>query len=121
MIKAAMWTVTIAVMGLVVATLIAGVVRPGPVVFAALLALSVALVAMLLRLVVELSPRVGAAGGALSAALCAAVLLLMAWAAPLAPGATRPKIGPREALAFAALMLVCGAAGWAGSLRRKRA
>ena len=119
MIRNAMWALTIAVIALVVATLIAGVVRPGPLVFAALLAVSVAVVCALLTLVVELAPRIGAVGGLLAAVLCSAIFALMVWAAPLAPGATRPALRGQDVLAFVALTAACTAAGYFGSRRRR--
>ena len=119
MVKAAMWAVTIAVIALVIATLVAGVVRPGPVVFAALLTASVALVCMLLTFVVEITPRTGALGGLLSAALCSTVFALMVYAAPLAPGAARPSLRAQDVVVFVVLTAACTAAGWLGTRRRK--
>jgi hypothetical protein len=117
MIKTAMWAVTIGVISLVLAAMAASVLRPGDVVFAVLLMISVAVVCALLALVVEITPRVGAAGGMLSAVLCATVFALMVAMAPLAPGATRPGLRWQEAVAFVVLMTACAAAGWFGTQR----
>src|SRR5512135_1094969 len=117
MIKAAMWAVTIAVISLVAATLLAGVLRPGNLVFAALLAVSAALVCMLLTLIVEITPRTGAAGGLLTAVLYVALLAVTLWMAPLAPGAERPRVRLQDVAAVAGLAVACGAAGWLGTTR----
>lgn len=121
MMKAAMWAVTIGVTSLVVASLLASALRPGAALFAAMLAVSVGVVCALLTLLVELTPRTGAAGGVVGAAICGIAFALMVWSAPLAPGASRPGLRWQEALGFAALVIACGAAGFVGTRRRKKA
>jgi hypothetical protein len=116
-LRAAMWSLAIGVMAVVLAALLFRLVPLPGAAFAALLALCAGLVSLAVGLVAEAPTGVGLAGGIFGAALVAAVLWLTIALAPLAPGAHRPGFSDLlwlPLLALLATIALCGAAGFLG-------
>ena len=112
-----LWAVAIGVLGVALASGLSRLVNaPGPV-FVLLLIWCVGLVAGLVALAADISPGTGAAGGLVGALLIAAILALVIAVAPLAPGATRPRLGDllwTPLLALVVVLALCALSGWSG-------
>src|SRR5438067_819836 len=116
-LRAAMWSIAIGVLAVMLAAMLFRVLPAGGAVFVALLVACVALLSLLLALLVEVSPVVGAGGGAFGAILVAAVLGITIALAPLGLGAQRPQLTDllwKPLFALIGVIAVCAAAGWTG-------
>jgi len=126
-LRAAVWSLAIGVLAVVLAAILSRVVAMPGAVLAGLLAVCAGVISLGVALVAEVPPAVGAGGGVFGAVLVAAVLGLTIEAAPVAPGAQRPGFADLLWLPLIALLGasgLCGAAGWSGvrvGLRLSRA
>ena len=116
-LRAAMWSIAIGVLAVMLAAMLFRVLPAGGAVFVALLVACVALLSLLLALLVEVSPAVGAGGGAFGAILVAAILGITIALAPLGLGAQRPQLSDlfwKPLFALIGAIVICAAAGWTG-------
>ena len=114
--RAAMWSVSIGVLSVVVAAALVWLLQQNRAAVGFLYG-SVFVVCVVSGLVVELPRGVGAAGGAVAAVLVAAILGVTIAAAPLGPGAQRPGLPDllwKPLFALIAAIALAAGIGWSG-------